>query len=196
MRSCTSPNSSLVMATRPANVSRMYSVAFSWLSFCENSSFATARYFFSSVEIVSLAPSRLRLYKYPAISESVFVVPDIADSTTTFFPAWVIIFATSLKRTALPTEVPPNLRTFMCNYRIIRHKDSDFFLFRPRGRRFGAVHAIGKFLLQILRFFCGESNRHLLSVILNLSRFLSSAKRIVTSYNLRNFQKNHKFRRL
>ena len=73
----------------------------------------TFRYFASRRLMVSRAPSELWLYKYPAISTRVFVVPDIADRTTRFRPAEETSSATCCILEADPTEVPPNFITFI-----------------------------------------------------------------------------------
>ena len=44
---------------------------------------------------------------------SELVVPDIAESTTMFFFSFAISWQTFFIRAGVPTEVPPNFKTFM-----------------------------------------------------------------------------------
>ena len=53
------------------------------------------------------------LTSYLPLLKSVSVVPAIAESTTIFLPLSVIMSATFAMRSADPTEVPPNFKTFI-----------------------------------------------------------------------------------
>jgi hypothetical protein len=60
--------------------------------------------------------------RFAEISTSVLVVPDTAERITIFLSPQVISLATACILSGLPTDVPPNFRTFIYDLRFVLFK--------------------------------------------------------------------------